>query len=70
MENKNRVKITIELNDRQQEMYEEWLGHIKALHGEVGQLTWKWSSCGIGPSISVYSDKTKTELDLTDIDSW
>lgn len=59
-----------ELNDKQQAMYEEWLSHIKAIHGEYGMFTWKITSNGIGTEIVVYSHYTKTELDLTDVDSW
>jgi hypothetical protein len=51
-------------------MYDEWKGHIKALYGEYGTFTWKITPTGIGNGIEVYSHKTKTELDLTDIDSW
>jgi hypothetical protein len=62
--------IHAELNDKQQAMYEEWLSHIKAIHGEYGMFTWKITSNGIGTEIVVYSHYTKTELDLTDVDSW
>ena len=59
-----------ELNDKQQAMYEEWISHIKAIYGEYGLFTWKITPNGIGSGISVYSHHTKTELDLTDVDSW
>lgn len=62
--------ICIELNDKQQKMYEEWLFHIKALYGEYGALRWTITPTGIGNGISVYSERAKVELDLTDIDSW
>lgn len=62
--------ITIELNDKQQIMFDEWKSHIKALYGEYGLFTWKITPTGIGSGIVVYSHNTKTELDLTDIDSW
>jgi hypothetical protein len=65
-----RTSITIELNDKQEKMYREWLSHIKALYGEYGQLTWKITPTGIGNVIVVYSRHTKTALDLTDTDSW
>ena len=51
-------------------MYDEWLSHIKAIYGEYGQFTWKITPTGVGSEISVYSHKTKTELELTDFDSW
>ena len=58
------------LNDKQQVMYDEWKGHIKSIYGEYGLFTWKVTPNGIGSGISVYSHLTKTELDLTDLDSW
>jgi hypothetical protein len=51
-------------------MYDEWIGHIKAIYGEYGTFTWKVTPTGIGSGLAVYSHKTKTELDLTDVDSW
>jgi plastocyanin domain-containing protein len=62
--------IQIELNDAQQIKFEEWCGHIKALRGEIGILTWKVTNFGIGPEIKVISHDLKLELDLTDTDSW
>jgi hypothetical protein len=59
-----------ELNDKQQKMFDEWISHIKAIYGEYGSFTWKISPTGIVSGISVYSHNTKTELDLTDVDSW
>ena len=59
-----------ELNDKQQDMYDEWLVHIKAIYGEYGTFTWKVTPTGIGSGLAVYSHKTKTELDLTEVDSW
>jgi hypothetical protein len=69
-EKKNNTVIHAELNDKQQKMYDTWIGHIKAIYGEYGQFTWKITHTGIGICISVYSDLTKTELELTDVDSW
>lgn len=62
--------LDIQLNQSQMSKFEEWKGHIIALHGEVGLLTWKITPNGIGESITVYSHKANVELDLTDIDSW
>ena len=59
-----------ELNEKQQEMYDEWLSHIKALYGEYGLFTWKLTPNGIGMGISVFSHLAKVEIDLTDVDSW
>jgi hypothetical protein len=63
-------KIEIELNDKEQEKYEAWVSHIKALYGKVGLLTWKYTPNGIGMELSVFSHLAKAELDLTDVDSW
>lgn len=63
-------RVAFELNDKQQKKYEEWIAHIRAIHGKVGNLTWCWSTNGIGDSITVYSETARAELDLTDIDSW
>ena len=65
-----KTTITIELNDKQQQMFDEWKSHIKALYGEYGLLTWKITPNGIGEDISVYSHRANVELDLTDTDSW
>lgn len=69
-EKKKNYEIHEVLSDKQQAMYDEWKGHIKALYGEYGTFTWKITPTGIGNGIEVYSHKTKTELDLTDVDSW
>ena len=68
--NKKNHTITIELNDKQQSLFEDWKTHIKALYGEIGSFTWTYSNSGIGDTIKVFSDKARVELDLTDIDSW
>jgi hypothetical protein len=54
-----------ELNDKQQERFDQWKSHIKALHGEYGQFTWKYTSNGIGPEISVYSHLVKIERKIS-----
>ncbi len=62
--------IRVELNDKQQKMYEEWLYHIKALYGKHGSITWKITPNEIGDVIVVHSNLANVELDLTDIESW
>lgn len=59
--------IYVELNDKQQKKYEEWMSHIKALYGEYGTLTWTITPTGIIDGIKVYSERANVELDLTDI---
>jgi hypothetical protein len=67
---KRNYEIHEVLSDKQQETYDEWLSHIKAIYGEYGLFTWKVTPNGIGSGIVVYSHRAKTELDLTDVDSW
>ena len=62
--------ITVELNDKQEKMFDEWKSHLKSLYGEYGLLTWKITPNGIGEKIVVYSHRANVELDLTDVDSW
>ena len=70
MGEKQNTKITIELTDKQQKMYDEWMSHIKGLYGKYGKMTWSVSDCGIGQTISVHSELAQVDLDLTDIESW
>jgi len=72
MEEKKIRKTVIheELNEKQQEMYDEWLSHIKAIYGEYGTFTWKITPTGIGSGLVVYSHLAKAEIDLTDVESW
>lgn len=70
MKNNKNYSISIELNDNEQQKFDEWKSHIKAIYGEYGLFTWKITPTGVGSGIVVYSHITKTELDLTDIDSW
>jgi hypothetical protein len=64
------IKITIELNDKQQAMYDEWAAAVKVIHGKYGNMTWSVSDCGIGQTIKVYNDLVNKELNLTDVESW
>ena len=62
--------ISITLSDKQQQQFDEWISHIKALHGEYGLFTWKLTPNVIGTGIIVYSHNVGLELDLTDIENW
>lgn len=70
MEKGKNYEIHEVLSDKQQEMFDEWKSHIKALYGEHGLFTWKITPTGIGSGLEVYSHLTKTTLDLTDDESW
>jgi hypothetical protein len=62
--------ITLELNDKQQQLFDEWCSHLTALYGEIGLLTWNITPNGIGNGIEVYSHQARLKIDLTDVDSW
>ena len=62
--------IKMELNDKQETQYQEWIKAIKVLHGTVGEIEWTISSNGLGYKISVYSIMADVNLDLTDVDEW
>jgi hypothetical protein len=62
--------MEFKLNEWQIEKLNEWKTHIKGVFGEYGLYTFSFTSNGIGCEVSVYSHLTKTELDLTDIDSF
>ncbi len=64
------IKIVIELNDKQQAIYNEWQAAIKVIHGKYGKMTWSVYNCGIGQTIKVHNDLVDVEIDLTDVDSW
>lgn len=62
--------VSVELNDKQQKLYDDWLHHIKCLYGKHGSITWKITPNEIGDVIIVQSNLANVELDLTDVDSW
>jgi hypothetical protein len=62
--------IRVELNDKQQKLYDDWLHHIKSLYGKHGSITWKITPTEIGDVIVVHSNLANVDLELTDIDSW
>lgn len=63
--------ISVELNEKQLSLFEDWCTHLKAIYGEVGSLTWSITPTGIGEEITVTSKYAPGHpLDLTDIDSW
>ena len=62
--------MKFELTDAQVVKLKEWQEKIKDLFGEYGNYTYSFTPTGIGDGVQVWSDLTKTKLDLTDIDSW
>lgn len=64
------TKVSIELSDKQEVKYQEWLKAIKVIYGEYGLMTWSVRYDGIGAEIGVYNNLSQTTLDLTEIDNW
>lgn len=62
---------TFTLDADQVKKLDEWKGHIKAIFGVYGEYKYIfYSGGGIGTCAEVYSELTKTTLDLTDVDKW
>jgi len=70
METKKGKTKTFTLDEDQVKKLEEWQEHIRAIYGEYGHYEYRFSSSGIGQMVEVYSQLTKTTIDLTDVDKW
>lgn len=62
--------MKFELTDAQVVKLKEWQEKIKDLFGEYGSYTYSFTPTGIGDGVEVWSNLTKTTLDLTDVDTW
>ncbi len=62
--------MKFEITEAQMVKLKEWQEKIKDLFGEYGNYTYSFTPTGIGDGVEVWSDLTKTKLDLTDIDTW
>jgi len=62
--------MKFEITDAQMVKLKEWQEKIKDLFGEYGNYTYSFTPTGIGDGVEVWSDLTKTKLDLTDVDTW
>ena len=62
--------ITFELNEKQEKELKEWQDAIKKVFGEYGSFDYIFTPTGVGNCVKVYSHLAKTELELTDVDSW
>ena len=69
-ENYNKNEYSFDLNEKERKKLEKWQKKIKKKHGKYGSFTFKFTPTGIGNGIVVYSHLAKTEIDITDIDSW
>ena len=61
-----------ELSDTQRDKLDKWIEAIELVHSveEVGLLQYRFTPKGIGDIVSVYSEKFKVEIDLTEEDTW
>jgi hypothetical protein len=64
------MAMKFEITDAQMVKLKEWQEKIKDLFGEYGNYTYSFTPTGIGDGVEVWSDLTKTKLDLTDVDTW
>jgi hypothetical protein len=64
------MAMKFEITEAQMVKLKEWQEKIKDLFGEYGNYTYSFTPTGIGDGVEVWSDLTKTKLDLTDIDTW
>lgn len=61
-----------ELSDTQRDKLDKWIEAIELVHSveDVGLLQYRFTPTGIGDIVSVYSEKFKVEIDLTEEDTW
>jgi len=64
------MAMKFEITDAQMVKLKEWQEKIKDLFGEYGNYKYSFTPTGIGDGVEVWSDLTKTKLDLTDVDTW
>jgi hypothetical protein len=62
--------MKFELDESQVERLKAWQEKIKKKHGEYGLYTFKFTPCGIGCAIQIYSKLERKSLDLSDVDKW
>ena len=62
--------INYTIDDKQEVKLKKWKDAIKEVYGNYGDYEYRFKSCGIGMTVTVYSDLANTTLDLTDVDNW
>lgn len=62
--------MKFQITEAQMVKLKEWQAKIFDLFGEYGNYTYSFTPTGIGDGVEVWSDLTKTKLDLTDVDTW
>lgn len=65
----DKIMMEFKIDENQENKLKEWKEKIKDLFGEYGHFTYKFIPNGIFTAVKVYSDKTNTEIDLTDYDN-
>lgn len=61
---------TFEISETQCTKLKEWQEHIKAVFGEYGEYTYKFTPTGVGVCIEVYSKLANKCIDLTDLSKY
>ena len=64
------ITISYTLDEDEIKKFEEWKEHIKSIYGHYGVFKYIITPTGIGTCFEVYSELTKTTLDLTDETKW
>jgi len=64
------MEKVFKITGKELDKLKEWQEKIKDLFGEYGTYKYTFTPTGIGTCVEVYSDLTRTTIDLTDIDSW
>tara|TARA_R110000772_G_scaffold5691_2_gene20351 strand:- start:8864 stop:9052 length:189 start_codon:yes stop_codon:yes gene_type:complete len=62
--------MKFELNEKQLKKLKKWQNAIKEVFGEYGNFEYRFTPCGIGDGVAVWSELAQKEIDLTDVDSW
>lgn len=64
------TNINFELDDDQMKRLEEWKKSIQKKYNKYGVYSYTFTPTGLGTIVEVYSEVSKTKLDLSDIDKW
>ncbi len=64
------MAVQFSLTESQQTKLDKWTACIKEIYGEHGLYEYRFSSNGIGLSVSVYSTLADAEIDLTEVENW
>lgn len=62
--------MKFEITEEQESKLKTWQTKIKKKHGKYGLFTYKFTPYGMGEGVTVFSELTGEEVDLTEIDKW